>query len=507
MNSKPLTIPEAQSLHAPPKAAAMLEALRGLGYSPATALADIIDNSIAANARIVDVRFGWSGPTSSVTLLDDGKGMVRDELFRAMRLGDRNPLEARAVGDLGRFGLGLKTASFSQARRLTVASVRDGVTSCMRWDLDELAIAKDDGWYLLSGPAPGSDALVADLDGRTSGTLVLWEVLDRIVVPGFKQQDFLDLIDYVEQHLAMVFHRFVAGAHPRLLIRVNGKAIRPWDPFLATHAATWSSPVEQLPAPGGAVEVQCHVLPHKDRLDANVHVLAGGPDGWTAQQGFYVYRNERLLLAGSWLGLGRGRAWTKEEAHRLARIRIDIPNTADTEWKIDIRKSTARPPVVLRDRLTRMAEDARERARRVFAHRGAVRSKFGGTPIAQAWRAEHFKGGMRYRIDEMHPAVSEVLEQAGTLGAQVRAMLRVIEETIPVQRIWLDTTEARETPRTAFDAAPQVEVLSVLHVLYRNLVVRKGMAPALARERLRNMEPFNNHPQLVDALPDLPGEA
>src|SRR5207237_4274443 len=135
------------------------------------------------------------------------------------------------------------------------------------------------------------------------------------------------------------------------------------------HPATWSSPVERLHTAGGRIEVQGHVLPHKDRLDQAEHDLAGGPDGWTAQQGFYIYRNERLLVAGSWLGLGQGRSWTKEEAHRLARIRLDIPNSADAEWKIDILKSTARPPVALRSWLMRFAEDTRERARRVFAYR------------------------------------------------------------------------------------------------------------------------------------------
>src|SRR5689334_566870 len=117
----------------------MIEALRGLGYSPATAIADIIDNSIAAGASEVDIRFTWAGSRSRVTMLDDGRGMSGEELERAMRLGDRNPLDQRRHDDLGRFGLGLKTASFSQCRRLTVASWRNYSRSCLRWDLDALA--------------------------------------------------------------------------------------------------------------------------------------------------------------------------------------------------------------------------------------------------------------------------------------------------------------------------------------------------------------------------------
>ena len=492
-----------KSRHAPPKAAAMIEALRGLGYTTATALADIIDNSIAANADKVDILFSWTGKSSTIAVIDNGEGMDECELDIAMRLGQKNPLEDRSTHDLGRFGLGLKTASFSQCRRLTVASRKEGVLNCLHWDLDVLANSKDDGWHLLEGPAPGSDSHLAAL-GESKGTLVLWENLDRVVMPGFSEQDFLDLIDRVEQHLAAVFHRFLAGVKPRMHLRINGRPVEPWEPFLISHPATWSSPIERIGSGNRMVEVQCHVLPHKDRLDQCQHDLFAGANGWTAQQGFYVYRNQRLLLAGSWLGLGKGRPWTKEEAYRLARIRLDIPNSADADWKIDIRKSMARPPVAIREKLTHLAEDTRERARRVFAHRGQPMRTGKGESLVHAWKAEHFKGGIRYRIDREHPSVKAVLDEADTLEPQIQAMLRIIEETIPVQRIWLDTTEAHETPRTGFAGESPVEIAEILNVLYKNMVLRKGCSPTLARERLLNTEPFNHYPDLVTALPEDP---
>ncbi len=492
------------SRSAPPRASAMIEALRGLGYTAATALADIIDNSISAGAASVSLNFTWAGEASHVSILDDGCGMDEHELDRAMRLGEKSPLDARAADDLGRFGLGLKTASFSQCRRLTVASIRGGRMNCLRWDLDVLASSPGDGWHLLEGPAVGSERLLEPLIAAGKGTLVVWERLDRIVTPGATEQDFLDLIDGVERHLAMVFHRHLDGGRPDLRLVLNGRPVAPWDPFLREHPATWSSPVERIRSAGGLLEVQCHVLPHKDHLTGQQEQSAAGPHGWTAQQGFYVYRNRRLLLAGSWLGLGQGRSWTKEEAHRLARLRLDIPNSADADWKIDIRKSTASPPVGLRAHLTKLAEETRARARRVFAHRGQPVAVGGSRPVAQAWQAEHVANGMRYRIDRQHPAVRAVLDEAGDLAARIRAMLRVIEETAPVQRIWLDTTEGQETPRTNFAGEPSSEVRAVLMVMYRNLVLRKGVAPQLAREQLLHTEPFNNHPDLVAALPDDP---
>ena len=482
----------------------MLESLRGLGYSTASALADIIDNSIAAHSNQVRLDFCWRGKESYISIMDDGNGMDADGLYTAMRLGGRSPLEQRDSNDLGRFGLGLKTASLSQCRRLTVASKKNSQLSCLCWDLDYLASTCDDAWLLLEGPYKGSEELIRPLDDVVKGTIVIWELLDRITVSGFTEQDFLDLIDRVERHLSMVFHRYLKAPRPGLNILINGRRVLPWDPFLLDHPATWSSPVDIMRTASGDVFIQCHVLPHRDRLELREYEAAAGPDGWTAQQGFYVYRNERLLVAGSWLGLGQGRCWTKEEAQRLARIRIDIPNSADVEWNIDVRKSIARPPVSVRNRLVRLAEDTRERARRVFAHRGhAVRLPADGS-LLLAWRAEHFPGGLRYRIDQEHPAVKAVLENATHLLPDVQTMLSVIEETVPVQRIWLDTAEGKEVPRTGFSGDSSDKVMAVLQVMYRNLIDRKHLSPCDARQQLLRTEPFQDYPQLVESLSDEP---
>jgi hypothetical protein len=480
---------------------AMLEALRGLGYSTAAALADIIDNSISAEATEVRIDFTWNGLGSRIAILDNGRGMDDAELESAMRLGDKNPLDARSVNDLGRFGMGLKTASLSQCRRLTVAAVKEGFTSCLRWDLDELAADPDGGWLLFESPAQGSEPFIASLKEKKAGTLVLWEMMDRVVTSGYTSDDFHDLIDNVESHLAMVFHRLLQGPRQKLKLFLNGRPIAPWDPFMSGHPAKpWTSPITNHATSYGTVSVQCHVLPHRDKLTAAEFESYAGPAGWTAQQGFYVYRNERLLVAGGWLGLGNSRAWNREEAHRLARIRLDIPNTADADWKIDVRKLTARPPLSLRPWLMLLAENTRERARRVFAYRGTPSPAKGNTPIEQAWRVERVKAGMRYRIEESHPSVAAVLESAGTLAPLIKSMLRVIEETVPVQRIWLDTAENKETPRTGFEGEPNMAVIEVAAVLFNDLIERKGLSIEDARKSMARTEPFQKYPALIAKL-------
>lgn len=486
---------------APPRAMAMLESLRGLGYSTGAALADIVDNSISAGAKEVRIDFAWDGSNTRITVLDDGRGMDDAELESAMRLGDKNPLDTRSEHDLGRFGMGLKTASFSQCRRLTVATVKNGVASCLRWDLDELAADPDGGWLLFEGPAQGSKRFIAGLKGNKVGTVVLWETMDRVVTTGYTSDDFHDLIDNVESHLSMVFHRLLQGPRARLKLLLNDRPIAPWDPFMMGHPAKpWTSPPTNHQTDYGTVTVQAHVLPHRDRLTATEFDYNAGPAGWTAQQGFYVYRNERLLVAGGWLGLGNSRAWNREEAHRLARIRLDIPNTADADWKIDVRKSSARPPVSLRPWLTLLAENTRERARRVFAYRGTPTPARGNIPIEQAWRVERVKAGMRYRIEETHPSVAAVIERAGTLAPLIKSMLRVIEETVPVQRIWLDTAENKETPRTGFEGEPNTAVIQVARVLFDDLIERKGLSIDEARKSILRTEPFQKYPALVEKL-------
>jgi hypothetical protein len=341
------------------------------------------------------------------------------------------------------------------------------------------------------------------LDGVSSGTLVLWEKLDRIVTNGYAADDFLKMMDAVETRLAMVFHRLLEGLHPKLRLLINNTPVDPWDPFLMGHPAkSWNSPVAQQWTPVGKVEVECHVLPHKDMLSPPDHEAAAGPDGWNSQQGFYVYRNERLLLAGGWLGLGYGRAWNREEAQKLARIRLDIPNSADADWKIDIRKATARVPVYLKPWLTRLADDTRNRARKVFAYRGAPVPGTGGAKVEQAWTVERFKDGMRYRVDQSHPAVAAVLESAGPLLPLVKAMLRVVEETVPVQRIWLDTAENRDTPLTGFAGEASGEIVEIIKTLFEDMIGRRGMSRALAKKTLLTTEPFQKYPSLVAALPD-----
>ena len=169
-----------------------------------------------------------------------------------------------------------------------------------------------------------------------------------------------------------------------------------------------------------------------------------------------------MLLAGGWLGLGEERAWTREEPFKLARLRLDIPNTADDEWKIDIKKSTARPPPELRPRLKALAGHVRHQARQVFAHRGFYGRRPVATDLKHAWLSVTTGTAAAYRISRSHPAMIRLFEAADLDPGAVEAALRVIEETVPVQRIWLDTVEKGEIRNADFASSPSPQIMEVL---------------------------------------------
>ena len=480
-----------------PRADHLMESLRGTGYSLPAAVSDLIDNSITAGAGNIWLHFHWAGADSRVSILDDGRGMSETELVDAMRIGSRSPREEREADDLGRFGLGLKTASISQARSLTVATrtASSRAPSIRQWDLDHLASVGE--WQLLrpSAEALGEDA--AELDDLSHGTLVVWEKPDRMVgdvgVDDERaRRQFLQSLDAVENHIAMVFHSLMVG-RGSVSIWLNGQRIGPWDPFLTEEDATQHLGSETL-GRDGEVSVIPYVLPHHSRLTADQHRLAGGPSGWNAQQGFYVYRNRRLLLPGDWLGLG----FQKEEHYKLARIRVDLSNSSDDEWDIDVRKSRARPPLRFRDDLLRIARATRGRAVEVYRHRGKTIARSSRSDPTFVWLRRSRGGRVSYAVNRAHPLISRALNAPSVAGGELRQILRLVEEYVPVQQIWVDMAEGDESQNQPFEAAAGGEVVELIRALYGALT-GAGATHDEAMERLVRTEIIGDRFELLES--------
>ena len=482
---------------AEPLAAPLIQSLRAFGYDLPTAIADLIDNSISAKAKNIWVTFHWSGAKSYIAIADDGQGMAEASLVNAMRPGSQNPLEKRDPADLGRFGLGLKTASFSQCARLTVGTKSSGASLAVRaWDLDYVAIRGE--WRLLRGGTPAFHRSWERLQGLNSGTLVLWEKMDRVVAGTVAdseddQRRFLERVDEVREHLAMVFHRFLEG-RGALKLWINGTRVKSWDPFLTDVIATRLLTDENLPIFGAQMQVKPYLLPHHSKLTGEAYAAAAGPRGWTAQQGFYVYRNKRLLAAGDWLGLGL----RKEDHFKLARIQLDIPNSMDAEWEIDVKKSRASPPASIRNKLRHLAELTRRDARAIYRHRGTPLVK-GAPELKRMWNQKILHGRISYEISRDFPLVQDLMAMGGDVKRKVQALLELIEETVPVPQILIDGSENPDGHARPFEQKHASRLPEVLKEMYQTLL-DTGLSTTGAKLRLAALEPFNHYPELLATL-------
>jgi hypothetical protein len=482
---------------AAPHASSMFESLRAFGYELPTALADLIDNSVFAGSRNVWIDFEWDGENSNICVTDDGCGMTEEELVNAMRPGSRSPREKRDAKDLGRFGLGLKTASLSQGRRVTVRTKQapsEDYTRC--WDLDYVAETRD--WSLLRRGDDSAEARFHRLTAMNCGTAVCWQKLDQIVEGQITDDDaqhrhFLSRIDAVGRHLGMVFHRLMEGRRP-LHIFLNGREVEAWDPFLGNEPATLRLARTALPFMGESIIIEPFVLPHLSKLTPRLYARAAGVRGWNAHQGFYVYRNERLLVPGDWLGFG----WSKDDAYKLARILVDLPNTLDLQWNIDVTKSKASPPTPLRAELRRIAERTRSDAKRIYTHRGAKLLPRTQGECVFLWepRVRHSK--TFYHISREHPLVRQV-----TIGCTNRpalnALLRLLEETIPLQHITFQNNETPDMQPGPFERVAEREVRDVMYEAYKALLAC-GYSHEEAQTRLGGVWPFELFPALLQTL-------
>lgn len=356
---------------AAPSAARLTSSLRDIGYDFVSAVADLIDNSISAGATDITVEIEFAGHDSAVFIADNGCGLNGRGMLEALRFGSRR---SYGSGELGRYGLGLKTASLSQARSLTVVS-RPADRKRPLWrTLDLDLIAEFDEWVLAENPRDDVVARGENMLGAGTGTVVVWQKLDRVLPPsgadsGWARRRFEVLVGKTQRHLAMVFHRFLTGESnaPRITIRVNGEKVRAWDPFARGEPGTQelSSQQFELDSPTGqtgTVRLNRFILPGKktfSSLEAFEH--AAGPLNWNRQQGLYVYRENRLVQWGSWGGT-RG----IDEHTKLARASLDFGSNLDEVFNINVAKMRVSIPAQLKQMLERPVSELCILADRVY---------------------------------------------------------------------------------------------------------------------------------------------
>ncbi len=474
----------------PPFAPMLMESTRAIGYSLEAAIADIIDNSIAAKAGKIQLFFFPVGD-AYVCILDNGSGMNDAQIDVAMQYGSKSPTDMRDASDLGRYGLGLKTASLSQCRELTVVSKQGDTVIGRRWDLDY--VIETGAWSLLVLDEADLEQVphIADLRAQENGTLVVWQNLDRLLMGEIDYEKSLGRkMDDVRQHLGLVFHRYLAGESgiKRLDISFNGVKIKAADPFLLKKS-TQAMDTEILIIRGKKILVKPYILPHISKMTEEEKSQLGGKEGIRKQQGFYVYRNKRLLIWGTWFRMMR-----QGDLSKLARVMVDIPNDLDDLWTLDIKKSHAIPPAEVRNNLQIVIDRIAEKSKRTWTFRG---KKEITDTVEHVWTRFKTPGsGVSYEINRDHPLVDQIIADVPAVRTKLESLLRHIERSIPLNQLYVDLNNDEKIENDAeIEEAEMRKTLEQMLSSMPSSILRLEML-----EKLEHTEPFCAYPEVIRAL-------
>lgn len=431
-----------------------IKSLRDIGYSLDIAIADIIDNSITAKAKNIYIH-AHQEPELTLSIFDDGYGMDDLEVVEAMRLSSKDPDEIREKDDLGKFGLGLKTASFSQCKKITIFSKKGNNISAKRWDLDY--ISESNEWYLITPEQIEieNSFFYKKLSETESGTVIVWENIDR-----YPKNDFINLISSLQKHLSLVFHRFIE--ENKIKIYINNGEIEAFNPFNPDHLATQQIPIEEIIFQDEKIKIQPYILPHHSKMSQEDYDRYATEDGYIKSQGFYLYRANRLLMYGTWWGLHKA-----NDAHKLVRIKIDISNSQDSYWGIDVKKSIAKPHLMIRNDLKRIISTITPKSSRVYTGRAKILENKNTEKI---WDIFSDAGNFRFGINKEHSLLKKLKEIQNEEGKELLQLyLKMIEMYLPLVSIQAHLQEhplkiKQETALTNDELVEIIERLKSLNI-------------------------------------------
>ena len=475
----------------PPVAEDFMETARSFGnYDLALSLADLIDNSITANSTEIKITIDFNDHDPIISVLDNGSGMNNNQLIVAMRLASQNPNTKKDANDLGRFGLGLKTASFAQASCLTVLSYNGKKYAGARWDLENVA-----DWGMVSFDADEVKSLFTDKDISTSKTEIIWTKLNRLTENGtISEKQFNALMVEAIEEIGLIFHRYLAGeirGKTPLTIIVNEVELKPLDPFYTHHSACQELQTEKISIGGKKIQITPFILPHFSRLMPNEYDKLAGKEGHIKNQGFYVYRNHRLIIKGTWFKLV-----PHGELSKLARVRIDIPNSLDSEWKITVDKSEVQIPTALKKRLSDLLNKITFSSNKVFTTKG---KKLTDTRITQIWDQLLNKGKMTFAINQKHPIIGGFLSQLDKKAKQqFVGVLKLLQEGLPLAAMHVALNDSPDKIVQSATGPEDLLPIVALHVRNR---LSSGSNQNEILDSLEITAPFSEYfSQIVDHL-------
>ena len=469
-----------------PPAVTLINGIRAIGYSFSTAVADIIDNSISAKATCIDV---YSDPLEKepyFCILDNGVGMCKAELLNAMRFGSSRNGKQESIYDLGRFGLGLKSASLSQCRKLIVISKKNEEINAMSYSLD--VIEESNKWEVLelSIDEVQNEPCFKELTKHPNGTLVIWKNFDKLEINAKDFEDsFRNIVTEAKKHVELVFHRF----YDKINIFFNGKRIEQRDPFLTNSKKSQEGRTSIIPIDNSNIIVIPHTLPNANLLTNEDKALLGNPKSIYDDQGFYIYRNERLIIWGSWLHMGY-----KSELNKLARVQVDIPSSLDSMWMLDVKKSSAKIPDLIKDQIRYAIEDSIFRSHKTNKYKGTKELRE-SDPIWQ--RINLRDGAVKYEINRKNPAFVALYNLIGEQEKELlEELLSQIECYLPQGRIMNDKYDSINIANDDNSIEVDTVVDQIVHLL--NLIPKEEREAQI--KIMLNMEHYKKAINRVDEI-------
>lgn len=482
-----------------PTADVLMTSMRSMGYTFEAAVADILDNSISAGATRIDLKFPIDPESCYVAVCDNGIGMSSDELFDAMKYGSQIKKKGRSEDDLGRFGLGLKAASLSQCRKLTVISKNKGKRSAFSWELDK--VEKSCEWDILQYEENEIDGLLFSdyLNDISQGTVVLWEQFDFLKKnTGSVYSELSKYQEIVANYLSLIFHRFLnKEGDENVSIWINNYKLVGIDPFLEKHKKTNVRRTIVLPITDSQgierkITVQPYILPFQKDMSEADKKLVGGIEDYRTKQGFYIYRNERLIIWGTWFGRARG------ELTKHARIKVDIPNTLDDIWGIDIKKQAATIPLIIKNQLTKAVDEAMDIAVKAQTYRGRVEKV--DEKVEYIWnRVKVRDDSFVYKINREAEIFNLIKEKVDDeIWNRIEMIIDEIEQAVPYQQIYVDKSqnkiEAEQDDERISDIESKAQILV-------NMAMSLGNSNReVVIDKIFAAEPFVQYPKLKDKM-------
>lgn len=418
-----------------PSASRLVMTLRDVGYDFKAAVADLVDNSIAAKSTQIEIDGRFKSGDPWIRIVDNGHGMSPDVLDEALRYGSRR--ERYAPNELGKFGLGLKTASHSQCRKLIVATKQQNSQTIEAREHDIDHFVKKDKWEIkVIPPSNQSPLLTEPLQKYGTGTVILWKNLDRMLLDDYKnpsghwvEAKLRKQMEELEQYLSMVFHRFLTkdfiSESPFLKIYIRKAKVEPWDPFCREEPHTEELVGSEFKIPIGGIYCNAYftpyVLPNSHNFSTQDAYNRAGLRNWTALQGLWIYRSNRLIQDGGWSSLV-----TSDEKTKYARVALEFFPEADDAFGIDIAKMRVKLPATLRQELKGPIATLLRRAKELYNAGAKAKSTPANTPA---------KNRIRKYIDPKPTLNNETDLKIDHIGKSIEQAAHNIDENETLYRI------------------------------------------------------------------------